>query len=201
MLSDFVFKTEMKNMAAAFGIAEGEKFEKRMAVYYDNLKKLGDQQFERAIHQIIKNNERFPSIADILTVAQGWSNYSEAQRIIECLPCDSTGIITAERDGQRYAFKCTLCNQSRSTIPEWDGDQLQRFGFVPKFANIDWDEKDEAQLQGLSLLDEFSLILQKLPPFMHEALKKFKEAKKENKNIWNVEQEVKRTLSTYGSGS
>lgn len=200
MLSEYVFKVQAKKLGAAFGISEGDKFEKRMEIYFENLQGLSDMQLTRAVGQIVKGGERFPSISALLEVGHGFSGLADGKRITECLPCDSTGYVTAKRKGERLAsFRCPKCLQSPIGIPEWDAAIFVPQGYVAQFSMIDWDPNDEALVKGVLVSGEESLVWKKITEEMRNAALTFRDRNKIRKTFNQNESAIQKVISDITS--
>ena len=168
----------MARLADAFGETTKDRFDKRMAVYFQALTaRLDDEQLGATIGFLIEQGERFPTIKTILDAAKGFARKPIARQWAQgnCAPCGGRGLLTAlRRYGQadlEYTFRCPTCDSTGLTgLPVW-GPHFKQEGFRLRYA-MEWDIDDPAMVKGLAIIGPGSTPWKLAPPEMRAAAMK-----------------------------
>lgn len=158
MISRLEFEMQMDRLADAFGEYRGDKFSKRVDVYYGVLGgKLTLSQLIAGTSKYIETSKKFPTIACLIEVCRSFKETITENNSF-CKTCDSSGTITAYKKldmypGKlRFAFNCPFCKNSKIKLPVYN-TYWEKQGYtldptnLPKqvLPTINKDQKEEKE--------------------------------------------------------
>lgn len=124
--------------------------------YYKQFKEWSPEKLKYVVEYIVKSNDKFPTIAQMIKAAETFTGVSNAlKRVIDCYFCEGTGMVHAvSKDGYKTAFRCNKCMSlvggSWERMAVW-GESAYNKGYrLDEMTGLPLDEKRASDQRGLS---------------------------------------------------
>lgn len=134
--------------------------DEKAKLWFEKIKSWSRYKFSKVVEGLIEEQERFPALAAVLKAGQAVYENIQTQKLIPCDLCDSSGMVHAEKEGYKTAFRCPSCTnwsgKYSEKIPLWDTSYREK-GY--KFLSdnfIDLDHTDPLQIKGLKMIQDVS---------------------------------------------
>ena len=167
MMTFEYFTTMMIDLADTLGAPTGDKFNKRIAKYYDHLSRFELPELKAAFKYAESNLERFPPPKLLIELARVEKNKNPISfmAVTACVLCSASGVIKTETRSKgliyRTIFKCPECDNCKANYPTWN-ENYRKFNYIPVFPLSGWNENDQNQQKGIEMLRDSTKICSKM---------------------------------------